>query len=273
MSPVRYPRTALRCAALAAFVLVASSQARAGTYRQVLRSTGWVSTQKAGKGSSGTCWLLNREQRLAVTNAHVVAGRKGRRSVFVFFPLYREGRLVRDVAVYRKQLLGIPARVAAQNRTHDLALLRLEWVPPGVRLLPLARWGPRKGDRYFAIGNSSRKAGKLWRFRKGKVSKLAFRKTLAGFKLKVKDKRPARDAGRFKRVFFTKPRSHPGDSGGPAVNGQGRLIGVTVGSTHSGQGVCIHLSEVRKFLKRAVPRASRSAGRDLSFRPVAKRDA
>jgi S1-C subfamily serine protease len=258
-------------AALAAFLALSSrAAAHPEIYRLTLRSTGWVSTEKKGRTSAATCWLLDRERRLAVTNAHVVRGRQGRHSVSVFFPLYQNGQPVRRVAVYRQQSEGIPAQVIHTDSKRDLALLRLKWVPAGVRPLPLADHGPRKGEKIFTVGNSSIGSGKLWRFRKGTIIRVAFHRSFhrgRGWgKAVFSSSKPARGARHFKTVIVARTGSRPGDSGGPMVNRDGELVGVHFAGTRAGKDVSVHVREVRRFLGQAGDGGPRASARKGLFR-------
>src|SRR5262245_38860866 len=95
---------------LAAWMVCASPPAQPlatqDLYPQTLSSTAWV-TSRAGKG---TGWLVDRGQRLLLTNLHVVGDQDG---VEVVFPLWRDGRLIAQRDLYRDEWkkLAIAGRV------------------------------------------------------------------------------------------------------------------------------------------------------------------
>src|SRR5262249_14323412 len=77
MNAPHLPR--LRLAAVALMLFVFSATARPAqaqqdpVIRKTLNATGFVVVQKEGNNLGyGTCWIVNREKRLVVTNVHVV---------------------------------------------------------------------------------------------------------------------------------------------------------------------------------------------------------
>jgi len=88
----------------------------AEVYRRTLRSTSWVIVPLGnGMASTGTAWVVDRVQRLLVTNPHVV-GNQG--SALVGFPAYRNGHVIAERAKYYPNN-GIPARVVATTVNED----------------------------------------------------------------------------------------------------------------------------------------------------------
>lgn len=249
----------------AAFLLAGLAAAGASAspkqdYYHALQSTGWVRVTGETGSNSGTCWLLDRRQRLAVTNAHVV-GHKLDPKVQVVFPRYEDGHVVRERQAYNPTLDGIPAHVLWVDKKRDLALIELAEVPPEFRPLRLARHGARKGERFYALGGKTQHSHtSLWHFRSGKVLNVGYhRRKRAGdhFVGRFYHKRPrSRNSVQF-AAFIAKPPSRPGDSGGPMINSRGELVGVT--SSHSKSkklgtyAVGIDVSEVRQFLKHVPP--------------------
>lgn len=255
------PMLALLLALAALIVPTSKTSAGDDLYYGVLRSTGAVIVDMKDRRGMGTCWLLDVERRLVVTNAHVVALRRGLDALRVVFPLYQDGQVLREPAAYGVPGLGIPASVLYVDKRHDLALLQLDRVPEGLTALPLARRGPRPGEMVSAIGAyTPKRDGLLWQFRRGRVAKIGYMhlqcKTVR-YTATVYDKRPAQSPLSATTLIFARPTGEHGDSGGPMINEQGELVGITVVAAvlNDGTGKCagaIHVREIRKFLDRVL---------------------
>jgi len=208
--------------------------------------------------ASGTGSLLDQTHRLVITNYHVV-GENSR--VAVLFPTFENGKLVVESDVYRQKIQsgrGINGEVIARDQKHDLALIKLESVPKGARVLYLAKDGVSPGQRVHSIGNPGR-SGALWVYTAGTVRTPPFHKQ---WRVKDGNKILSFDA----HVVETQSPTNQGDSGGPLVNDRGELVAVTQGYATDAQllSLFIDVSEVRSFLKSnnmlaKLPRAS-SAG-------------
>jgi S1-C subfamily serine protease len=227
--------------------LTAAGPARAedqALYQKTLQATGLIGVKDHG---IGTCWVVDREQKLVITNKHVVGN--GNEAV-VIFPMYKDGTVVTDLSAYRElgQKLAIKGKVLYRDEKRDLALVQLEWLPRNVQALPLAKNSAAKDDMILSIGNSSIivPAGQqphLWKVRTGKVAAKGFVKTLyknTGDQLEVS-------------MITSFDSTRPGDSGGPVVNAKGELVAVTSGGTENGTvGLAVDVTEVRTFLARAL---------------------
>src|SRR5437867_12783308 len=85
---------------------LASTQQIYGDYETVhtrlLQSTGWINCPQPNGGNSwGTCWVYDRQQRLVITNKHVIDKAL---SVTIDFPMYEKGKLVTSITDYIKQV-------------------------------------------------------------------------------------------------------------------------------------------------------------------------
>jgi S1-C subfamily serine protease len=77
-------------------------------HQQLLKSSGWIQLRSGEQTlSHGTGWVLDAERRLMVTNDHVVAGQD---TVWVVFPKYKDGKLVRQETDYAGEK-GVKATV------------------------------------------------------------------------------------------------------------------------------------------------------------------
>ncbi|MBL8800094.1 MAG: serine protease [Planctomycetia bacterium] len=202
---------------------------------QPLPSTGLVLLG----GSQGSGFLVDREDRLLLTNHHVA--QKGQ-SVETIFPIYDMGKVLirRDLYLNPKKTKRIAGKCVASDSQRDLALLQLQTVPPDVPEVRLANNPPKVGDRAHLLGNPG-KSDAVWVYGFGKVQKLGIMKADFGGGLKVQAQT---------LVLTTDDRRiGPGASGGPVINDATELIGVIQsGPPNSASVNCIDYREVRVFL-------------------------
>jgi S1-C subfamily serine protease len=227
------------------FLALASAppaQASIAIYQQTLKSTGLVQTpMRDGRFMTGTCWVVDRERKLVMTNKHVVLDSQ---TTKVLFPRYRDGKVLTRVADYRGAS-PIPGRVVAVDSLRDLALVQLSHLPSDIQALTLAPGTPSAGQAVYSLGNSSfvsaasPENATLWRFRQGKVVRTSF---LIGHDSKGERRYEV-------RLIDSDSGSKPGDSGGPLVDDRGRLLGVV--TLESGSvGRSVDVEEVREFLRK-----------------------
>ena len=162
---------------------------------------------RQGEGGSGGTGSIIRKDGLVLTNAHVVIDEK-------------TGQPYPRLSLYLKpdRVTGNPktdlsrrvnASVTAFNRQLDLALLKMEAAPAPLPVLDLSDPDRVKiGERVVAIGHPEQ--GGLWTLTTGVVS--------AEFEDFSNTKG--------KHVFQTETGLNRGNSGGPLLDAQGRIIGV-----------------------------------------------
>jgi tetratricopeptide (TPR) repeat protein len=231
-------------AALCLTLLAASTAAvraespNSDLYARTLRGTALILTPTG----SGTGWVIDREQRLLVTNEHVVGKHE---QVRIVFPLHgANGRPIAELDYYRRQAQSILADVVDVDQRHDLALLRLREQPPeGVIALKLALEEPRPSEHLHSIGNPSA-SGALWVYSDGTVRQVY-----------NKEWRYATGPLRSARVVETQSPINPGDSGGPVVNDAGELVAIVSGRQNDASlmGWGIAAAEVRTFVDETRP--------------------
>jgi len=158
------------------------------------------------KGSGGTGSIIQ-SGGLVLTNAHVVIEEQtgkpfARLSVFLKPP--------RVTGESRSDLSRmVRAKVVAYSQPLDLALLKLEGVTEPLPVVDVSESGQaRIGDRVVAIGHPEQ--GGLWTLTTGVIS--AEVDNFNGVK--------------GKHVFQTETGLNRGNSGGPLLDGEGRMIGV-----------------------------------------------
>jgi serine protease Do len=159
-----------------------------------------------GKGSGGTGSIIQSDG-MVLTNAHVVIEEQtgkpfARLSVFLK-PSRVTGESKSDLSRM------VRAKVVAYSQPLDLALLKLDGVAEALPVVDVSESGrARIGDRVVAIGHPEQ--GGLWTLTTGVIS--AEVDNFNGVK--------------GKHVFQTETGLNRGNSGGPLLDGEGRMIGV-----------------------------------------------
>lgn len=219
-----------------------------GVYQKAIKSLVWIlghhpNEPSADKGTvTGSGSLIDGRDRVVITNYHVIQGRK---LVTVLFPVFDKNTVITKRDKYLDVLRnggGISAEVIASDPKRDLALIRLQQVPAKTPVLRLAGDSVFPGDSVHSIGNAGASSG-LWAYTPGSVKGITpvdIRPRGASFRIQAK------------MIETTSPVNR-GDSGGPLLNGNGELVGVTQG--HAADDAArsisyfIDLSEVKAFLK------------------------
>lgn len=213
-------------------------------YRQVLKSTVWVHSDRGGgRTATGSGSLIDKGRRLVLTNYHVVGTLP---TATVYFPAYDGKKVISEKKYYtdRRTALGIRGDIVELDKEADLALIRLDRVPPGYNELPLAADSPEPGQTVHSLGNPG-KSRALWVYTPGKVRQV--------FKDTWKARLDERTVATFRAdVVTTDSPTNPGDSGGPLVNDAGKLVGVTQGGQLDANAIntFIDVSEVRRLMRR-----------------------
>jgi len=209
-------------------------------YKSLLKSTAFIlRADRQAQVSSGSGVLVNAEHRLLATNHHVIDKAK---KIVVFFPAYEgTGEVITDVKHYLKRAptLRVEARVVATNPSADLALLKLDHLPPGVQAVPFAAKPAEAGQLVYSIGGSGvGDDGHLWRLTTGTV--------------RTRKKSRPQDIGLNAWILETQAPVNPGDSGGPVVTDRVELVAVVAHFLVSERLVSgnIDLSEIRDLLAR-----------------------
>src|SRR5262245_33769384 len=127
----------------------AAAQERAeSVYANTLRGTALILTPTG----SGTGWVVDLDQKLLITNEHVVTSHA---QVEVVFPMTgKDGKPVAEPARYRKDAQRFVADVIDADATQDLSILRLREKPPaGTVALKMAAEEPGPAEKLHSIGN------------------------------------------------------------------------------------------------------------------------
>jgi S1-C subfamily serine protease len=210
-------------------------------YQKVVRSCVYIISPAKGGFGAGSGALIDAEQRIVLTNEHVVDDNK---YVFLQFPIFdKDGKIVGDKDTYMARIpenKAIRGTVLARDPTRDLAFIKLDSLPEGTKALPLARTSVKSGVRTFNIGSPG-KVQHLFSMTPGLVRTVGFTTLDFG------DGKPLKATV----VTATNP-INPGDSGGPLFNTQGQQVAVTQSSKHGGiqqVNTFIDVSEVRAYMK------------------------
>ncbi len=210
-------------------------------YQQTVRGVVWIVVPHGRAAAVGTGSLIDRERRLVITNFHVVGNAA---DALVLFAAFRDSKLVTEKQDYLGMVrsgAAIRGKVKAIDQKRDLAVIELQRVPPGARVVHLARQSPHPGQRVHSVGNPGR-SDALWLYTSGTVRQVYHKK----WRGKDHDKTFEFEA----EVVETQSPTNPGDSGGPLVNDQGQLVAVTQGYAAGAQllSLFIDVGEVKSFL-------------------------
>lgn len=223
--------TASLVALLSPLLAAGVSRADDSVHRSILPGVAFVVTEQ----SSGSCFLVDAQRRLVVTNFHVI---RDYTQIKIFFPQYSRGEVIRDVKHYLDRNLGIQAKVVAKDPTLDLAVLQLDRLPAQAMQLPLADSLPQPGDTLSLVGYLSGKHVPF-QFYEHKV----VRTGVTGLVVNTVGTLRA-------SIIEATPHFFDGNSGGALVNEFGEVVGVVTAShNHRNIGNIISASDIRQFVK------------------------
>jgi 2-alkenal reductase len=225
--------------------LLPDEQAVVGLFEQSAPSVAYITTETVQRGlfgaevgqgaGSGFVWDAAGH---VVTNHHVIAG-------------------ARRVFVQLDAGQPIEATVVGRAPEYDLAVIRLQRLPPNLRPIPLGASRELKiGQTVYAIGNPFGLSRTLTR---GLVSAL--------------DRElPTSDVREITGVIQTDAAINPGNSGGPLLDSAGRLIGVnsairSASGSSSGIGFAIPSDLVNRVVPALISRG-RAPLPGIGFTPV-----
>lgn len=205
-------------------------------YQEALRSTTWVLSKNSEGTSSGTGVLVDAQQKLVVTNFHVVGDS---RAAVIFFPDVEDGqpKVTRQHYLDNVKKLGVRGRVIAVDRKRDLALIQLDRIPDGAKAIELAPASIGPGEQVESVGNPG-STDALWVYTSGTVRSVYQKQFRTG-------------AGEHNfKVVETQAPINSGDSGGPVLNSKGQLVAVAQAIAPNARLVsyCIDISEVKTFM-------------------------
>lgn len=224
-------------------------------YRQVLLATVSIVNHEVGCTGSGA--VIDLEQRLVLTNEHVVGNAE---EVDVYFPDFVDGQAVPNRKHYwsdrlrPREVEPVSGRVLLTDPRVDLAIVQLDKLPESARAIALSEQSVAPGDTIHSVGNPGA-SDALWVYHSGTVRQ-------------VYRKRLSMDTGIIVEAMIVETQAplNGGDSGGPVVDDFGMLVAVNQSSL-SGPEVqlmnnCIDVSEVRLLLDELAAEENDSAAPD-----------
>ena len=127
--------------------LTASDFDGAALYDKCVRSCVFLVNPHKDRDVQGTGTLIDAEQRLVLTCAHLVEGSD---TVSAQFPLRdKDGSVVAEKKKYLDRIKGgqaLQGKVLHRDPTRDLALVQLDKLPPDTPALPVARTSVKVGE-------------------------------------------------------------------------------------------------------------------------------
>ena len=219
---------------------------RVALYEKGLKSTVYIVIPVKDKHRAGSGSLIDAEQRLVVTCAHVVGDAE---AAFCQFPIRnKDGSLMTEKKKYLDRVdagLALKGKVLHRDAKRDLALVKLDKLPTDTPALPLAKESVRVGEKVINIGNPD-KVEQTFSTTDGKVRGVE----VVDFVVVGSDG-ATRMKCKAKMVKITNPMA-VADVGGPWVDKRGYQIAVANSAYFdaASQNVngAIDVTEVRSFL-------------------------
>ena len=190
----------------------------------------------AGRGGSGSGFLIDRTKGHIITNWHVVEGTK---KVYVWFKPKNQNDMERDKLIQQPSFQGTVIKI---DRKKDLALIKIEKVPANIKPLKFGKTPDIPvGSTVYAIGHPQ---GLTWTFNSGMVTQI-----------RTKYRWRGGDDRHMANVIQHEVPLNPGNSGGPLFNEMGQLVGVnSFSDSHSSELInfSVAVEEVENFLKEKI---------------------
>ena len=200
-------------------------------FKNYVNSVVFLYNPTEGKESLGAGFLVDKSG-VILTNWHVTNGTK---EIFVW-PLPSEGSVETDVLF--KEIDPHFGVVLAENKTQDLALIKVSGLPESVKLVELGNNSDIEiGDTVYAIGHPN---GLPWNFTNGMVTQIR------------KDKKWVYE-DKFEHsatVIQTQTPISPGNSGGPLFSEKGKIVGInTWGADGQNLNFAVAVDHAKEFIK------------------------
>ncbi len=202
-------------------------------YKNYANSVVFLYNPTEGKESLGAGFLVD-SSGVILTNWHVTNGTK---EIFVW-PLPKDGAV--ETEVLFKNIDPYFGSVIAENKTQDLALIKVSGLDPSAKVVDL---GSNKdvgiGDTVYAIGHPS---GLPWSFTLGTVSQIRKNKKWVYERLN--------NSEHLATVIQTQTPISPGNSGGPLFSENGKIVGInTWGAEGQNLNFAVAVDHAKQFIK------------------------
>ena len=200
-------------------------------FKSYVNSVVFLYNPTEGKESLGAGFLVDKSG-IILTNWHVTNGTK---EIFVW-PLPTGGSV--ETEVLFKDIDPHFGLVLAENKTQDLALIKVSGLPSSVKLVELgSNTDIEIGDTVYAIGHPN---GLPWNFTNGMVTQIRKDK-----KWIYEDK-----SEHTATVIQTQTPISPGNSGGPLFSEKGKIIGInTWGADGQNLNFAVAVDHAKEFIK------------------------
>ena len=219
-------------------------------YNKILKSVALILCEADdGSTCNGTGWVLDSKQRLLVTNHHVIEGFS---ECKVFFPEFVDGQLITDPAKSLVPSRGIAGRVVDSDPTCDLAIVQIERLSPENPELELAEASATPGQNLHSIAGSAVGSQSLWIYSTGHVRQIVRGILASGYEADVLESDMA---------------TNQGNSGGPVVDDDGRVVAVVEGARTDARLVSlkVELQSLAAYLAEGLRCVDPQSVEDLKF--------
>ena len=200
-------------------------------FKSYVNSVVFLYNPTEGKESLGAGFLVDKSG-VILTNWHVT---KGSKEIYVW-PLPEGGSVETDVLF--KEIDPHFGAVLAENKSQDLALIKVNSLPSSVKLVELGNNSDIEiGDTVYAIGHPN---GLPWNFTNGMVTQIRKNK-----KWIYDDK-----SEHIATVIQTQTPISPGNSGGPLFSEKGKIVGInTWGAEGQNLNFAVAVDHAKEFIK------------------------
>ena len=200
-------------------------------FKNYVNSVVFLYNPSKGNESLGAGFLVDKSG-IILTNWHVTNGTK---EIYVW-PLPTGGSV--ETEVLFKEIDPHFGAVLAENKTQDLALIKVNSLPSSVRLVELGSNSDIEiGDTVYAIGHPN---GLPWNFTNGMVTQIR-----KGKKWVYDDK-----SEHIATVIQTQTPISPGNSGGPLFSEKGKIVGInTWGAEGQNLNFAVAVDHAKEFIK------------------------
>lgn len=193
-------------------------------YAKLLKGIAFIGAENSeGESWQGTGWVLDLEQRLIVTNHHVIEGVE---DCTVFFPLFTDGELVTSLDRSLVSSRAIKGRVVDSDQSCDLALIQLESMPKECVALSLADKSASPGQRVHSIAGNTVGSQSLWTYSTGYVRQILVGELANGGSCMMLESDMATNLG---------------NSGGPVCDDEERVVAVVEGHSTEARLVSLYI--------------------------------
>ena len=202
-------------------------------YKNYANSVVFLYNPTEGKESLGAGFLVD-SSGVILTNWHVTNGTKE----IIVWPLPKDGAV--ETEVLFKDIDPYFGAVMAENKTQDLALIKVSGLDPSAKVVDLgSNEDVGIGDTVYAIGHPS---GLPWSFTLGTVSQIRKNKKWVYEELN--------NSEHLATVIQTQTPISPGNSGGPLFSENGKIVGInTWGAEGQNLNFAVAVDHAKQFIK------------------------